>query len=70
MRKFFDKKDKVINCPNCGAFLTKADSQDRTVHKIACKKCKKWIWYNPSNDKFFKIREIPERTQSSGKVFY
>lgn len=37
-------------CPNCGKLLTYADKDDPNLHKLACKHCRKWIWYYPNDD--------------------
>lgn len=64
------EKDKTIMCPKCGKFLTKARSNENYIHKLACKNCNKWIWYNPTDDNYSKVKEIPSRTTSSGMRFY
>lgn len=70
MAKFYENKDKEIICPICGNLLTLADGKDNRLHKLACKKCRKWIWFVPKNEKKTRIKNIPNRTQSSGMVFY
>lgn len=64
-----ENKDKTIECPNCGAFLAMADSNDLSTHKLVCKKCRKWIWYVPKTNELT-IKQAPPRTSSSGKRFY
>lgn len=68
---FYSNKDKSIICPNCHKLLTKADSKDPRTHKLMCGHCGKWIWYVPSDEDSFQIKEVPNnRTTSSGKTFY
>lgn len=62
-------KDKSIMCPYCKKFLTKADKRDTRWHKLKCKHCGKWIWFVPKTDEH-KIKKVPERTSSSGMIFY
>lgn len=68
--EFYNNKDKSIMCPKCKKFLTKADKNDPRIHKVACKHCHKWIWFIPSNDEYFKIKDIPPRTTAGGAIFY
>lgn len=65
----YTNKDKSIMCPRCKNLLTKADKRDCTVHKLACRKCGKWIWFVPATDEF-EIKEVPPRTTASGMRFY
>lgn len=62
-------KDKVIICPHCHRFLTKAKAEDNRWHKLKHKKCGKWIWFIPATNKF-EIHEVPLRQQISGVRFY
>lgn len=66
---FFERKNKKIMCPNCKKFLTYADSRDNSIHKLRCKECNYWIWFNPSNNQS-EIHKVPDRVSSSGKRFY
>ena len=68
--EFYMNKDKSIMCPNCRKFLTKADSRDPIIHKLACRHCHKWIWYVPNDDDYFEIKEVPNSRSSSGMTFY
>lgn len=68
--EFYMNKDKSIMCPNCRKFLTKSDSKDPRVHKLACRHCHKWIWYVPNDDDYFEIKEVPNSRSSSGMTFY
>lgn len=45
-------------CPNCGKLLTYADKDDPNLHKLACKHCRKWIWYYPNDDDKNEAKEI------------
>ena len=69
MAEFFNNKDLPIHCPKCYRVLLMADHKDNRVGKIACKHCKKWIWYIPSTG-YREVRLIPERQASSGIRFY
>lgn len=70
MVELYENKDKSIMCPKCGKFLAKADARDPRVHKLVCRHCKKWIWFKPADDDYRKIKDVPERVSSSGKIFY
>lgn len=58
---------KAMNCPLCGRTLQKIAKKDNRTHKIAC--CGKWIWFDAETNEYF-IKQIPERTSSSGARFY
>lgn len=66
----YENKDISIMCPNCRKFLVKADKRDQRIHKLACKHCRKWIWFIPADDEYRGIKPIPPRTQASGMRFY
>ncbi|MGN0378529.1 MAG: hypothetical protein ACI4EU_02965 [Butyrivibrio sp.] len=66
---FYENKDMTINCPKCKSFLAMADSRDINTHRLRCKNCGKWIWFIPAINNF-EVKEVPERTQGSGKRFY
>lgn len=68
--ELYENKDQKIKCPQCGCFLTFSDKRDGRIHKLACKRCNKWIWFKPNNPNDMEIKEIPKRCQSSGMVFY
>lgn len=70
MAELYENKDLSIMCPNCGKFLTMSDKRDPRIHKLACRKCWKWIWWKPNNPEYRVIKKIPERTSSSGLRFY
>lgn len=67
--KLYTDKNKSIMCPYCKKFLTKADKEDPRTHQLKCKKCGKLILFVPKTGEF-KIKKAPERTTSSGMVFY
>lgn len=63
------KKEKIsIICPECKKFLTKAEN-DNKIHKLQCRNCRKWIWFNPMLDEY-KVKETPQRHCASGMRFY
>lgn len=68
--EFYENKDISIICPKCKKFMLKADKRDKRIHKQECKHCRKWIWYIPSDPTYRKIKEVPLRQTSSGKIFY
>lgn len=68
--RFYTKKNKAVMCPNCGKLLTYADKDDPNLHKLACKHCRKWIWYYPNDDDKNKAKEIPDTRSSSGVRLY
>lgn len=63
------KETVSIMCPRCGKFLLKVAKDDVRIHKIGCRKCRKWIWKSADN-KFCEIKDIPPRETSSGTMFY
>jgi DNA-directed RNA polymerase subunit M/transcription elongation factor TFIIS len=67
---YYKNKDKNIFCPRCGNFLMQADKRDINIHKLACKKCGKWIWFKPADDDYHEIKEIPDSRTSGGMTFY
>ena len=69
MAKFYERQDKTIKCPKCHKILTKADKRDDRVHKLACKRCGKWIWFNPKNDTY-EIKDVPSRASSGAMRYY
>lgn len=70
MAKMYENKDKSIMCPNCGKFLTKADSRDDRVHKLRCRHCWKWIHFKPCDEEDSMVKDVPQRHCSSGCRFY
>ena len=65
-----DLKDKQsVICPVCNKVLIYVRKNDDSLHKIACKHCRKWIWFR-AKSKYFEVKKIPPRTTSSGKRFY
>lgn len=67
--KLYKNKGIKITCPNCGKFLAKADKRDSRTHKLACRKCWKWIWFVPASETT-EIKDIPPRASGSGMRFY
>ena len=62
-------EQKTIYCPKCGRKVATWDGRS-TINVLAkCKKCKKLVVYNIENEET-KIKEIPQRTTSSGMRFY
>lgn len=60
---------KTINCPKCGHYLTECDAEKDIIHKLKCKHCGKWIWWNPVTN-YFEAKRVPERATSAGVRFY
>lgn len=65
----FIPQRKSVMCPCCGKLLMWAKPNDDSLHKIACKNCKKWIWFRVKS-KWFNVKDVPIRTTASGKRFY
>lgn len=57
-----------LYCPLCKRFLLMAKTKQTQPVKIACRKCKVWIWFFTENK--YEVKHIPERTSSSGMRFY
>ena len=63
------KEKKKIFCPRCHRAVAIYDGK-QTINLIAkCKKCKKLVVYHVDTEKT-EIKEIPQRTTSSGMRFY
>ena len=60
---------KTIYCPKCGRKVATWDGRSTINILVKCKKCNKLIVYDVENEKV-KIKEIPQRTTSSGMRFY
>ena len=60
---------KTIYCPKCGRKVATWDGRSTINIVIKCKKCNKLVVYDVENEKV-KIKEIPQRTTSSGMRFY
>lgn len=65
----YEEKDIEIKCPICRTKLLDANSKKDKVYQIVCRKCRKWIWINPTNGKY-QIKQIPKRATASGTRFY
>ena len=68
MFEFIPQKQSVM-CPRCGKLLMWVKPNDNSLHKIACKNCRKWIWFRAKSQEF-EVRDIPRRVSASGKRFY
>ena len=60
---------KTIYCPKCGRKVATWDGRSTMNISVKCKKCKKLVIYNVKNEKV-EIKNIPQRTTSSGMIFY
>lgn len=60
---------KTIYCPKCGRKVAKWDGRSTMNISVKCKKCNKLVVYNVKNEKV-EIKNIPQRTTSSGMIFY
>lgn len=69
MAKFFENKDISIMCPVCRKFLVKADKRDCSLHKLVCRSCGNWIWFNPKKKKA-EVHIVPQRSSGSGMRLY
>ena len=63
------KEKKKIFCPRCHRAVAIYDGK-QTINPIAkCKKCKKLVVYEIDSEETI-IKDLPERSQSSGMRFY
>lgn len=63
------KEKKKIFCPSCHRAVAIYDGK-QTINPIAkCKKCKKLVVYEIDSEETI-IKDLPERSQSSGMRFY
>lgn len=60
---------KTIYCPRCGRKVATYDGRSKINPTAKCGKCKKLVVYNIEKDKAV-LKEVPNRTQSSGMRFY
>ena len=60
---------KTIYCPKCGRKVATWDGRSTINISVKCNKCNKLVVYDIENEKV-KIKEIPQRTTSSGMRFY
>ena len=60
---------KTIYCPQCKRKVATWDGKSFTTINVNCRNCAKRIFYYPSEDKT-EIKNIPQRTTSSGLRFY
>ena len=60
---------KTLYCPRCGRKVATWDGQSTMNISVKCKKCKNLVIYNVKNEKV-EIKNIPQRTTSSGMIFY
>lgn len=57
-----------VYCPRCGRLVGHSDTKSKIDMKCKCKKCKKMVVYH-TDTKETKLKELPERDQSSGMTF-
>lgn len=62
-------EQKTIYCPKCRRKVATWDGRSTINISVKCKKCNKLIVYDIENEKTI-IKEIPQRTTSSGMRFY
>ena len=63
------EKYKKIYCPKCGRKVATLDGRSTINISVKCKKCNKLVVYDVENEKA-EIKEIPQRSTSSGMRFY
>lgn len=62
-------KQKIIYCPQCGRKVATYDGRS-TINIVAnCRKCKKRVVYHVYSGETT-IKDIPQRTTSSGMTFF
>ena len=60
---------KTIYCPKCGRKVAIWDGRSTNKMSVKGKKCNKLVVYDVENEKV-EIKNIPQRTTSSGMIFY
>lgn len=60
---------KTIYCPSCGRKAMDIDEKSKMDFYVKCKKCNKIVYYH-AETKIVEMKNIPERTTSSGIRFY
>lgn len=60
---------KTIYCPGCGRKAGIWDGRSTINHIAKCNKCKKLVVYEIDSEKTI-LKDLPERSQSSGMRFY
>ena len=60
---------KTIYCPTCGRSVASWDGKSVANAIGKCKKCNKLVVYDIENRET-KVKDIPARNTSSGKMFY
>ena len=60
---------KTIYCPKCGRKVATWDGRSTINISAKCKKFNKLVVYDVENEKL-EIKNIPQRTTSSGMIFY
>ena len=63
------EEQKTIYCPRCGRKVCIWDGRSTMNISVKCKKCNKLVVYDVENEKV-EIKNIPQRTTSSGMIFY
>ena len=62
-------KQKTIYCPKCGRKVATWDGWSTINILVKCNKCNKLVVYDVESEEV-KIKAIPQRTTSSGMIFY
>lgn len=60
---------RIIYCPKCGRKVTKWDGKSSINPVAKCRNCNKLVAHN-INTGITEMKNIPERTTSSGMTFY
>lgn len=63
------KDQKTIYCPSCKRKVATWDGKSTINIQVKCNKCKKLVVYKIDSEQTI-IKDLPERSQSSGMRFY
>lgn len=68
-KRLFMTEPKTIYCPKCGRKVATWDGKSTINILVKCNKCKKLVVYEIDSEKAI-IKDLPERSQSSGMRLY
>lgn len=68
-KRLFMAEPKTIYCPKCGRKVATWDGKSTIDIQVKCNKCKKLVVYKIDSEKAI-IKDLPERSQSSGMRLY
>lgn len=62
-------EQKTIYCYKCGRKVATWDGKSKIDIQVKCKKCKKLVVYEIDSEQTI-IKDLPQRSKSSGMRFY